>query len=366
MIGGMLRQHGHDVVNLPMCDGGEYTYDVLKSYFHCEEEVVSDVLDAGLVPIKARYLAIRDEAYVISSEIIRLSASSENKKNPILLSDYGLGQVVLDALNKKYKVIHICLGGVSTVGLGLGFSQALGAKIFDHNGKRIIRPIIGRDLKNVGKIEIPPIIWPETRISVLADGILSCNEMGPISRRKIGADYFHERKNIEQNILEGINNIFELVGISKDKSFTGVAGGMRIGIDLMFHATWEKGGHYFLNLFDVPNNLRHADLVVTGEGTLDASSAEKAPMEMVRLSANIGKRLLYICGKIETNPYYEPFPHDIKDLQKLGVEELIVCGPAENEIQALSAYSDRVELFRLQTPVMLYPQLKRILGKKGC
>ena len=85
MIGGMLRQHGHDVVNLPMCDGGEYTYDVLKSYFHCEEEVVSDVLDAGLVPIKARYLAIRDEAYVISSEIIRLSASSENKKNPICL-----------------------------------------------------------------------------------------------------------------------------------------------------------------------------------------------------------------------------------------------------------------------------------------
>ena len=64
--------------------------------------------------------------------------SDDIYKNPLKLTSYGLGQLILDAIKRGYKKIYIGLGGTGTVDCGIGMSQVFGVKYFDSNGKELI------------------------------------------------------------------------------------------------------------------------------------------------------------------------------------------------------------------------------------
>ena len=147
-----LNQDKNQVETQPICDGGEYTFDILKRYFGMSEITAENIVNTYHRKGNARYLVKGSEAHIVSSEILRLFPREDCYKNPLQLTDYGFGQLVWDALNRGYKDIILYIGGTSTVTCGMGFDATVSYK-FANEGTRGFITYIKTTLKEYIKFE---------------------------------------------------------------------------------------------------------------------------------------------------------------------------------------------------------------------
>ena len=100
---------GYDAVTLPVCDGGDYTYSILKDFFggKAREIIVPDVFNPYGAKVTSHYLAVDGTAWVVSSEILHLTPEEDSYKNPLYLSDYGLGQLIAHAAAEGFRDIRL-------------------------------------------------------------------------------------------------------------------------------------------------------------------------------------------------------------------------------------------------------------------
>ena len=123
-----LDREKNEVSMVPFCDGGEYTFEVLKHCFDFRERTVEQVVNPYGKPVSSRCLFRGKEAHLVSSCILRLFPQEDEFKNPLELTDYGFGQMIRDALCHGCTKLTLYLGGTSTVCSGMGTIQALGAR----------------------------------------------------------------------------------------------------------------------------------------------------------------------------------------------------------------------------------------------
>ncbi len=346
---------------MPICDGGENTYEVMKYYLDCDEIFVENVYNSYLQLKTVPYLVFNNQAYIISSKIIKLSPDEENYKNPLLLSDYGVGQLIKDALDRGYKKINICIGGTSTVDYGIGLLQALGAKIYDKYGKIISRPICGKDIIKISKIVCKPI-YKNVEINILADGNIGLNKMKYVTKYKIGWQYNEFKENIMKELNEGLMNLCKLTDVNFDTPFLGAAGGILIGINMMFTTKCKLGGEYYVKLFNIEEKIKNSNLVITGEGRFDNSECGKTPIVIAKLCKINKKRLIFVCGQID-NPKISKCKSVIKNdtyLKSIGIDILITCQKFYNTIKLSNSYKHNLELFKLYTPIVLKEKMKEV------
>ena len=98
----------NESVLLPFCDGGEYTYEVLKHNFSFYHEITArNVVNPYGISKDTGYLINGDEAHLVSSSILRLYPEEDKYKNPLMLTDYGYGQMIADAIQKGCKKLFL-------------------------------------------------------------------------------------------------------------------------------------------------------------------------------------------------------------------------------------------------------------------
>ena len=281
----------------PIADGGEgFTATMLAAlggrWIEC------DTVDALHRPVKARYaitetgLAVMEMASASGFELI-----AADDRDILQSSTYGTGLMIRHAAEQKgVERILIGIGGSATNDGGAGMADALGVLLLDsEEGSLSACPagleqlaIIDRDQL----IDLPPID-------------VACDVDNPVLGLNGATAIFGPQKGAsaaEQEKLEAfLAHLIKVTGAHElaEKPGAGAAGGLGFGMMHFLGAELHPGFDLGSEALDLPKRIQQADLVITGEGSLDAQSLSgKGPVGVARLAHKAGKPVIAVAGQI--------------------------------------------------------------------
>ena len=136
IIKNKIEKSGNNTTCVPIADGGEGTVECLLWSFGGEKIEISVRGPLGK-DVLCFYGVYEDIAYIEMAQSSGIQYLREEEKNPWITTTYGVGEMIIHALNSGVKKIFMGIGGSATSDGGIGMAQALGAKFFDANGKEI-------------------------------------------------------------------------------------------------------------------------------------------------------------------------------------------------------------------------------------
>lgn len=269
-------------VKFAVADGGEGT--VTSVIENIGGELINiEVTDIFGNMTTAHYCIINgDTAILECASPLGLHLLNTEDLNPNLASSYGLGEVILDVLNRGIKNVFIGLGGSSVNDGGYGMARALGAKFYDQDDNEIINGV--KALSKLHRIDIKNM---DPRIESTNFTIL-CDVKNSLIGEN-GATYVYgPQKGVKLNELEEFDNVLEIYGRQLEATFnkpviqvesSGAAGGLGAAFIAFCNARVASGIESFLELCNFSSILKDVDIVITGEGQMDYQTAfGKAPM----------------------------------------------------------------------------------------
>lgn len=310
----VLEGLGHTAKICPVADGGTGTLEAFQ--YHAEskggqeqETIVEDPVGRD---VKAKWLHLPDDktAIIAMEKASGLPLVEIEKRNPLVTSSYGTGQLIQAAINKGCKTILLTIGGSATVDGGIGMLKALGAEFKDASGGELMGS--GSDLEYVASINLDKVkqTLGDVKIVVLSDVKNSWKAEDPDKMvLAFAAQKFPKRGDFsgeaKATLERGVENFAKVVDAlagreaSKETS-TGAAGGLAY-IPVAALGTKVSGGFDHLEkMFSLEAQVQDSDVVITGEGRLDKTTLEgKAPNEMITLARKHKKPVVFICGSAD-------------------------------------------------------------------
>jgi glycerate 2-kinase len=291
---------------VPMADGGEGTAEAIcearsESWLKCKAH------DPIGREIEARYAWIEDWnlAVMEMSEAAGMRRLSENKRDPIRATTFGVGEMILDAKNRDAYKIIIGLGGSATNDGGWGMARALGYR-FDYEYEHGQEQEQEKDTEGVAdlvdlcRIEKPQNLKLPTIIAAVdvRNPLLGDNGATQVFGPQKGATN-DELKVLEQALARLANVVAEDFGFDyRDKPGAGAAGGLGFGLMSFCGATIQPGFDVVAEAVGLESKMKAADVVITGEGSLDRQTLEgKTPAGVARLARKLGKQVFAIVGR---------------------------------------------------------------------
>ena len=286
---------------LPIADGGNGTLDVFLAAGG--QRISVDVLDPLMRPIQADYglLPGGETAVIEMAQAAGLELLAAHELNPLIASSYGVGQLMADALARGVKRIIIGLGGSATVDGGMGCLQALGLRLLDVNGNEVRRG--GQGLRDIARVDDSALAdWEDIDIIIASD------VDNPTLGEKGAARVFGPQKGadpamvevLEQNLRHCFTILFEQRGIDlRQVKGGGAAGAFAAGLMAFFSCKMASGIELVLAHNRFAEHLKDSDLVITGEGQIDAQTIDgKAPVGVARLAREHGLPTIALVGGI--------------------------------------------------------------------
>jgi glycerate kinase len=251
-----FRRAGADAEEVPLADGGEGTLDAFDG-----ELRVARVPDPLGRPVEARWLLLPDGRAVLeSAQVVGLSLVAPAERDPVRASSRGLGELMLIAAEKARRLL-VGLGDTATVDGGAGLRQV------------------------VGELSLPTTALCDVRNPLLDAARLFAAQKGA------------SPSDIEA-LAERLASMEELRRVA-DVPGAGAAGGLGAALAAL-GATLVPGARYVVETVGLPERIRGADLVVTGEGAVDRTSAEgKVAGTVADLCFEAGIRCAVFGGRVE-------------------------------------------------------------------
>ena len=352
----LLTQAAHTVfgrcetVSMLIADGGEGTADAVIEACGGEREYVN-VHDPLMNTIRTYYGVINHDTAIVEMALASgLGLVPEQKRNPMITTSFGTGELVRAALEKGCRNIVTAIGGSATNDGGTGFARALGIRFLDQNGNELEGK--GCELENAAHIDIAGLM-PEAKN---ASFTVMCDVSNPLCGSS-GATYVYGRQkgagDEELALLEaGMVNYRDLIirefGIDPDRiAGAGAAGGLGTALKVFLNAGMKSGIDTVLDLTEFDRLIEGADLIVTGEGRLDSQSLNgKAVQGIGKRAKAQGIPVAALCGCLGEG--YEPvFDHGIT----------LVRTTAEDGMQ-LSEAMQRAEELYLKAAVKMFREIR--------
>lgn len=327
----------------PIADGGDGTGELIldKCYGTLVNVTVNDPLGR---PINASYGLIDDN----STAVIEMANASglrllkPEELNPMQASSYGTGQMMLSALDKGVDKIILAMGGSATVDGGCGILNALGVQFLDVDENSLQpNPASLMHLATIDTAKLDVRIL-NTEIVVICDvdnRLLGDKGAAAVFGPQKGAS-LNEVKELEI-VLSRFNEI-TLELFDKDMSmlkYGGAAGGSTAGIHAFLNAQLVNGIDYFLKLTNFDESLKKANVVITGEGSIDEQTLQgKGPFGVAYLANQRNIPVIGVAGKIPLeesaglNEYFtqliniNPEPVDLETALKNTEQNLVHMG----------------------------------------
>jgi glycerate kinase len=263
---------GIDVVVSPMADGGEGTVETLVES-QKGKYIVSDVTGPLGEKVKARIGIIGGNTAIIEmASASGLALIPKEKRNPMETTTYGTGELIKKALNIGCRKVIIGIGGSATTDGGMGMAQALGVKFY--NSCSNLLSFGGRQLLKLKRIDMsnihPAVLNTEFNVASDVDNPLTGkNGAAYVYSPQKGAD-----KEMVKKLDNGLINFSKIIkkDLGKDISNlkgAGAAGGLGAGLYAFLGATLRPGTDIIIEANDLESKIKEADLVITGEGTID-------------------------------------------------------------------------------------------------
>lgn len=291
---------GDELVAVPMADGGEGTLAVVADGVPGARRVQVEVADARGRPRLATWLRLPDGAALIeAAEACGLSRLAPAERDPLQTTSYGVGQLLRAAAEAGAARLVVGLGGSATVDGGAGLAIALGAVLRRADGNRL--RVGGR---SVGEVVSAQPSAP-LGVGVIVAGDVSNPLLGPSGAARV----FGPQKGAAPEAvalleagLEAFADVLERDlpgGPWRDRPGAGAAGGLGFALLALTGARIVPGAAAVADLLGLESALRGATAVVTGEGSLDASSAGgKAPLHVLARGRAHGARVLAVAGRV--------------------------------------------------------------------
>lgn len=285
-----------NIVKLPLADGGDGTLSILKNYISANKVGLTSI-DALGRPIEAFYLLQDNIAYVELAIASGVAHLKKTERNPLLTHNKGTGILIRDALAKGAKKIVLCLGGSATTEAGLSIASELGYVFLDQKGKAITPT--GESLLNIASLEKTKD-WFDIEFDIL------CDVTNPLYGPNGAAYIFAPQKGADEATVElldkGLRQIAHLIKQKTGKDINayagaGAAGGIAGGLSGLFRTRLINGFDFIATLANLNSHLQKSDLVITGEGNVDASSLQgKVVGKMAQLCREHKKKMVIIAG----------------------------------------------------------------------
>lgn len=307
--------HNLEVLRIPVADGGEGTLDAADgSGFTRRSAVVSGPTGQ---PLTAEF-AVRGREAVIemaaASGLAVLPGTSGNAGRPDSAtartsSSLGTGELIRAALDAGCRQIILGVGGSANTDGGAGLLQGLGARLLDADGNDL--PPGGAALAGLASIDLSGF---DTRLDD-ARFVLASDVDNPLLGQDGAAAIFGPQKgataadvkDLDAALAHFVDVLATEIGPRAVKAAgapgAGAAGGVGYAAIAVLAATRRPGIDVVLEFTQLADRLEGADLVITGEGSLDEQSLlGKTPVGVARAAAAAGVPVVAVCGRTTLTP----------------------------------------------------------------
>lgn len=300
-----------DIEQLPMADGGEGFGEVLGHLLKAERRTCETVDSAGQDRVAEWWLkSATGTAIIETAQIIGLALLPVGKYHPFQLDTFGIGAVFRQAEQAGAHRVYVGIGGSSTNDGGFGLARALGWRFWEENGVEINA---WTKLDQLAQVEKPPqpLAFGELIIAVDVDNPL-------LGERGASRIYGPQKGLREVDFPKAeacLRRLAEVMAALIGEDFSlhkgaGAAGGLGFGLKAFCGGTFESGGEICARESQLDERIQDADLVITGEGAMDAQTLEgKVVCIVAKAAARAGKRCLCLAGFVPADLVSMPWPN---------------------------------------------------------
>ncbi|QIR75981.1 glycerate kinase family protein [Sulfurospirillum diekertiae] len=267
-----------------------------------------NVHDPLMNPISAQYGILEDgiTAVIEMAQAGGLPLVPKEKRNPLVTTTYGVGEMVKDAIERGCRKFIVGIGGSATNDAALGMLQALGYRFLDVTGNEL--GLGGAILESVHHVD-ESYVLPELKA---CEFIVACDVDNVMYGSSGSAHVYAAQKGADEAMIErldaGMKQFTDVLKATRGKDVamhagSGAAGGMGGGMQAFLNATLRSGIEIILDQIGFDDHLKNATLVITGEGRIDRQSlmgkvlsgvskrAQKVGVPLIALGGGIADEL---------------------------------------------------------------------------
>lgn len=294
-----------NIISVPVADGGEGTVDAFLYALGGEKKSVwvSDAFNEQ--KILAHYAMLKDDIAVIEMAACAGLPLVKNRLEPDKTTTFGVGELIIDAINSGAKKIILGLGGSATNDGGCGMAAALGVKFKDEQNQEFIPT--GGTLSQIYKIDMNNIYSKIKDVEFIS----MCDVDNPLCGRLGASAVFAPQKGADEDMVksldEGLAHLAKVIKRDlhievKDIKGAGAAGGLGAGSIAFLQSKLTKGIDVILDTIKFDELVSKADIVFTGEGKFDSQSLHgKVVMGVANRSQKYKTPVIVVTGAIGEN-----------------------------------------------------------------
>lgn len=288
---------------LPVADGGEGTVEALTGGLkgNIRRRTVCGPLGQ---PVEASYGVLPDQTAVIEmASAAGLPLLTKEQQNPMLTTTYGVGELILDALDEGCRSFIVGIGGSATNDGGIGMLQALGVSFQKADGS----PLAG-GAQEIAELAVIDRSAQDVRLAE-CDFQIACDVRNPLCGSDGASRVFGPQKGADPEMAKRLDAALShyakvtMAALEKDCAEmpgAGAAGGLGYAFATYLNGTLRPGVDIVLDAVLPDRLLQWADVVVTGEGRFDGQTAMgKAPVGIAARAKQKGCRVLVFAGGVE-------------------------------------------------------------------
>ena len=298
----------------PMADGGEGTVAAMVAATG-GQSLSADVVGPLRERRRADYGLLGDgrTAVIEMAAAAGLALVPPGRRNPMRTTTFGVGCLIRSALDAGARRLVVGIGGSATVDGGAGCAQALGVVFIDSHGRLCPCGLAGGDLAGIARIDASD---RDPRLAE-AETLVACDVTNPLTGPNGAAAVYAPQKGATEQMVRrleaGLANLAAVIrrdlGIDVEHlPGAGAAGGLGAGLVAFAGATLQRGVEMVAEAVGLVRRAGRADVVITGEGKLDAQSAAgKTAFGVARMAAEANVPVICIPGQAEAGAPAEAF-----------------------------------------------------------
>ena len=334
-----------ETVLIPVADGGDGTLAALIDttggrYF--TTQVTGPLGDA--IPAQWGVMGDGETAVIEMALASGLALIPDHRRDPRTATTYGTGQLMAAALDAGYTRIIVGLGGSATNDGGTGMASALGTRFLDAAGD--VLPPGGAALANLDSIDtsgLHPGLAGATIIGATDVTNPLCGESGASAifgpQKGANPEMVRELDGCLANLAHVIKSELSIEVLHTPGS--GAAGGLGAGLIAFANCELRSGIDMVCDALDFDRHAATADLVITGEGRADRSTAfDKAPVGIARRSSAFGVPTLLLAGSLGEG-YDALYQHGIDAIIPIAEEPATLEASLQNGAELLERAAER-------------------------
>jgi len=322
----------------PMADGGEGTVQALVDATG-GKMMVTEVTDPLGGRVKARWGILSDG----TTAVIEMAAASglplvpPEKRNPLIATTYGTGELIRAALDHGCRKLIIGIGGSATNDGGAGMAQALGARFLDAKGEEL--PFGGAALARLEHIDISNM---DPRLAEF-DVTLASDVNNPLCGPRGASAIYGPQKGATPEMVKQLDSalshyadvIKKDLGIDlRDVPGAGAAGGLGMGLMVFLKAKMVPGIDVVIKATNLVDALKGADLVFTAEGRIDCQSAMgKVPTGVALKAKEFGAPVIALAGEVAD---------DHRVVYEQGIDAVLSIAPGPISLEESMANAEKL------------------------